>query len=387
MAGKKFFSHLARACLAGFLFVAGFMAVPRLVAQTAGGGSSVEPDVLIFTDGEKLIGHLVRSTGEKLTFKSDMTGEITVEWAKVKELRSSQRFAVVPKNVKLHHVEDAGTIPQGTIAVTDQKIAVSPGAGHAAQTMPVADAAYVVDEVAFRKALHNPGIWEGWKGGMTAGISLVEATQNSRTFTGSVGLIRAIPSEEWLEPRNRTLVDFSAAYGKLTQPNTPTVKTSIYHADGERDQYFSPRFYGFGQLSYDHNFSQGLDLQQAYGGGIGWTILKSAKQTLDLKGGMTYVNQKFQAPAESQNLIGSTIGERYTRILIHGLLFDEQLSVTPAWNNTKAYSAVGSAGLTLPVYKRLSVALSSIDTFLNDPPPGFKKNSFQFTTGIAYTLR
>jgi hypothetical protein len=73
--------------------------------------------------------------------------------------------------------------------------------------------------------------------------------------------------------------------------------------------------------------------------------------------------------------------------LIHGLLFDEQLSVTPAWNNTKAYSAVGSAGLTLPVYKRLSVALSSIDTFLNDPPPGFKKNSFQFTTGIAYTLR
>jgi hypothetical protein len=45
-----------------------------------------------------------------------------------------------------------------------------------------------------------------------------------------------------------------------------------------------------------------------------------------------------------------------------------------------------SSGLTLPVYKRLSLAVSTLDTFLNNPPPGFKKNSFQFTTGLTYTL-
>jgi hypothetical protein len=38
------------------------------------------------------------------------------------------------------------------------------------------------------------------------------------------------------------------------------------------------------------------------------------------------------------------------------------------------------------VYKRLSLAVSTLDTFLNNPPPGFKKNSFQFTTGLTYTL-
>jgi hypothetical protein len=41
----------------------------------------------------------------------------------------------------------------------------------------------------------------------------------------------------------------------------------------------------------------------------------------------------------------------------------------------------------MPVYKRLSLAITALDTFLNDPPPGFKKNSFQFTTGLTYTLR
>ncbi|PYT33030.1 MAG: hypothetical protein DMG58_08755, partial [Acidobacteria bacterium] len=44
------------------------------------------------------------------------------------------------------------------------------------------------------------------------------------------------------------------------------------------------------------------------------------------------------------------------------------------------------AGLTMPLYKRFSFSLSTIDTFLNNPPPGFKKNSFQLTTGLSYTL-
>jgi hypothetical protein len=41
----------------------------------------------------------------------------------------------------------------------------------------------------------------------------------------------------------------------------------------------------------------------------------------------------------------------------------------------------------LPVYKRLSVSTGIIDNFLNDPPPGFRKNSFQFNLGFTYTLR
>jgi hypothetical protein len=41
----------------------------------------------------------------------------------------------------------------------------------------------------------------------------------------------------------------------------------------------------------------------------------------------------------------------------------------------------------VPIFKRLSVALSALDMFLNDPPAGFKKNSLQFTTGVTYTLK
>jgi len=379
------FSRLAlvRVCLG----LATLNVAPGLPAQNAKPDGKQEPDVLIFTDDERLIGHLVRSTGASVTFKSDMAGEITVEWSKIRELRTRQPFAVVQKNVKVHRHEDAGQVPQGTIVMSGENIEVSAGPARTTHTIPIKDAAYVIDEATFQKAvLHRPGLFEAWGGSVTAGASLVEATQTSQTFTGSASFIRAVPTESWMDARNRTTLDFSASYGKLTQPNTPDLKTAIYHAGGERDEYFAPRFYAFGQLAYDHNFSQGLDLQQAYGAGVGWTVMKNARRTLDLKSSFTYVDQRFQESSFNQNLFGSTFAERYEDKFFRGIVFIEQLAITPAWNNTSAYSATGSAGITMPLYKRLSFSLNTIDTFLNNPPPGFKKNSFQLTTGLTYTL-
>jgi hypothetical protein len=74
-----------------------FDLAPNLRAQAAKPDAKPEPDVLIFTDDEKLIGHLVRATGASVTFKSDMAGEVTVEWSKIRELRTRQPFAVVRK--------------------------------------------------------------------------------------------------------------------------------------------------------------------------------------------------------------------------------------------------------------------------------------------------
>ncbi|MDP9169283.1 MAG: hypothetical protein M3N54_01585 [Acidobacteriota bacterium] len=54
-------------------------------------------DVLIFSNGEKLIGQLQRSNGATVTFKSDMVAEITVDWARVQEIHSTRTFAVIPK--------------------------------------------------------------------------------------------------------------------------------------------------------------------------------------------------------------------------------------------------------------------------------------------------
>jgi hypothetical protein len=41
----------------------------------------------------------------------------------------------------------------------------------------------------------------------------------------------------------------------------------------------------------------------------------------------------------------------------------------------------------MPVFKRLSLVVTTTDSFLNDPSAGYQKNSFQFVTAAAYSLR
>jgi hypothetical protein len=356
------------------------------LAAAYGQTAKPEPDVLIFIDGEKLIGHLVSAKGSSLVFKSDVAGQVTVDWSKVQELHTSEKFAAIPKNVELRNPAEANKVPQGTVSVVGQKIEVNTGAG-TPQELPVTNVADLVEEAAFQRALHHARFTEGWKGAATAGLSITEATQKNQTYTAAVNLTRAVPSESWLDARSRTVVDFNEAYGKVSQSGTPTVKTSLLHFDIEEDWYISQRVFAFGQAAFDHSYSQGLSLQQNYGGGIGIVVIKSANQELDFKASANYINQRFDDSKLDQSLIGSTFAETYNRKSKQGITFAEQAGFTPAWNNTSAYSAFVSANLTFPVYRGFGLSLGALDNFLNDPPPGFKKNSFQFTAGVTYSIK
>ena len=385
---RRFFADVSRIFLVFFAVIFLGVVFSGPAGLRAQGTAKAEPDTVVYADGEKLVGHFEGLIGGAAKFKSDTVGEITIDLSKLQELHSSQRFAVIRKGVKLAKGETDGQILRGTISIVNQSVQIDPGNGLPTQTLPVGEVGDIIDEAAFLKAFQKASFFHDWKGSIAAGASLVEATQNSVSVNTAVNLIRVKPpaDETWLPPTNRTLVDFSDAYGTVRQPNTPTVETSIFHAGAERDEYFSSTVYAFGLVSFDHNFSQGLDLQQTYGGGVGWTVIKDAKQTLDLKGSVNYERQTFQVASEGHSLANSIFAEEYTRTFVHGIAFKEQLSASPAWTDFVAYSTYASVGVVIPVYKRFGFNVNAIDSFLNDPPPAFKKNSVQVTTGITYTL-
>lgn len=359
------------------LLLAAVVIAPALFAQ----------DVMVLTDGERLVGKFESSSGASAKFKSDIVGEVTVDWSKVSELQTKEAFAVIPKNVKVTRKIEPSKVPQGNITVADQKITVTPAAGPP-QTIAVGDATNVIPETAFQNAIqHAPNFFSDWGGTITGGGSLVQATQQSRMVNAAIHLVRISPDEDWLPRSNQTSFDFTTSYGTLTQPGVPTIKTDLLHAAAQRDEYFSSSLYGFGEALFDHNYSQGLDLQQTYGGGIGWSIIHRPNESLDLKAGVTYIRQSFAIASADHNLVGSTFEQDFTRGLRRGIKFNEQLIVTPAWNIASAWSAVGNANLSVPVYKRFNFTVGTLDNYLNDPPPLYKKNSFQATMGLTYSLR
>ena len=375
-----------------------------------GPAAPATPDVLVLSNGDTLHGKLVSEAAGKVTFHSDPLGDVSIGWDKIKELHTSGSYAVLDKNLKLKGKKNAAQIPSGSIEVADKSITVHPEVGAASAPIPVANAVYILDKGTLDKELfHHPGIMTGWNGAATAGAAIVTATENQYTFSGAVGLVRVIPTVSWLTTRNRTAIDFTGSFGKITQPSytvpasgtrpsvfVPSIvtKSALYHAEAERDQYFSARLFALVQTAFDHNYAQDLDLQEIYGGGIGWTVLKTPKQEADLKATVQYEKQLFRsATSANKNLIGSTLSAGY---VLHQklVIYTQGFAFIPAFNDPHAYSANETNTFAFPAYKNLSFSLGTLDSYVNDSPsvvtatqPPVKRNSFQFTMGLTYAIK
>jgi hypothetical protein len=301
-------------------------------------------------------------------------------------------------------------VPTGTVDVTGGTLTINTEGAPA--PIPVAKVQFVMDEAILRKqVLSSPGFFAGWNGAATAGATVVSATTNQYTFAGALNLVRAVPVVPWLNLRNKTLFIFNESYGKITQPAysyaaTPpatgnvavpavVTKSSITHVGAERDEYFSPRVYALVQGSFDHNYAQDLQLQQIYGGGLGWTVVKKPNQEVDLKGTVQYEKQQFIPGTGNvnQDLVGSTFAATY---LLHlkKLTYAQGLAYIPAYNQMSAYSATETNTVAFPAFKNFSFSLGTLDSYLNNAPfgatssnPPTKPNSFQFTMGLTYAIK
>lgn len=349
---------------------------------------AVEPNVLICTSGEKFIGELKSATSAAITFNSQAAGEITVPWSKVKELNSTHRFAVIPKNVKISGGEEAKKVPEGTISAADKRIEIKPEAKTAVHTVAIADSGHVVDAKSFQSSFKSPGLFGGWSPSVSLGVSTVFATQDDRSFDGDVTLTRVVPDVDWRNISDRTTIDISASYAKTHSTlatNPATVKAYIYEGDLEHERYLVPRLFGYGEMTFDHNYSQNLSMAQTYVGGLGLAVWKATGQELDLKGSLGYVQRRYYKSGFNKDLFASTFGEVYRNKRKHGIEFHEELSFIPAWNDSPAYAAAGKAGLSVPISENFSLDFNAKDSYLHGVPGGYKKNSSEFSVDISYS--
>ena len=367
-----------------------FLFAAAALAQQSTPLPKPQPDVLLFTNGDQLTGKLIRADSGSVVFKSDMAGELTIPFDKIKELRSSGSFSMLKKGPP----SKTNLVGQGQVNVADNKVTVTQVPP---VTLAIKEVGYVIDTPTYnREVNHQLGFFHAWNGAITAGATLVRATDNITSFTAGISLARLSPTVDYLPRHTRTTFNLIETYGKATSPIIPqtippspspvVTKTSIFHTDAERDWYFTPRLYALANVAFDHNFSQGLDLQQLYGGGIGWTPIQEERQQLDLKADVHYERQSFFAQPDL-DLIGSIFAENYRRALPRKIVFTQVADYIPSWNNSQAYSAMFGVGLVLPTWKRFGANFAVTDNYLNNPSPGYKANSFQFVAGLAYTIK
>jgi hypothetical protein len=378
------------------------------VAARAEDKATITKDTVTLTSGEQLIGKLVKETGGTITFRSDALGVISIPIAKVKTLHASP-FAVIAKGQKITPRSAKDQIPAGSVSIENNQVKLTPSASSASpmpqlQSVPVKDVVTIVDTKSLYRELQGErSFFYGWTGSVTLGATLANATNTSQTYTGAITAVRTIPAVPWTTAVSKTTFNASGTYGLAKDPEIVSgatiiqypseTKTDILHGDAEYDRYVSPRIFLLINASADHNFGNGLELQQAYGGGAGWSVMRKPNVTLDLKTGLQYLEQQFYNGIYSglgtpdENLVGLSTTETWMRTFAHGIKFSEYVTLTPTFNYVQAYSGVANATLALPVYKKVNITLNSTDNYLGDPAQGYRRNSFQFTAGVTYVVK
>ncbi len=356
--------------------------------------AKVSPDVLVFSNGDKLTGTLAKADGATVEFMAQDAGKVSVPWSKIKQLQTHEPFAVIAKNQDALRKRQNSAIPVGDLSYDGKVLTVSESGQQA--TIPLDQVGNVIDGPTYHKNVdQRQGLLQGISGALTFGYAQVNSTFNTKTINTGVNLSRIVPAVPWMKPAFRTLLNFTNSYSTFKESPNPTAVTNILHGSLEEDEYFKPRFYALEQAIYDKNSVEGLSLQQIYGGGLGYALIKRPKQSLDLSGTVNYTQQQFatpialtagQTPNATQNLVGATVADNYMYKLPHNIVLTENANINPQFNYPQAYTANATVGATMPIIKKFALTVQAIDNFLNDPPPGFKTNSTQYTTGLTYTL-
>ena len=338
--------------------------------------SQLFADQIVLKNGDRLTGTITKSDGDTLLIKTDLAGDVTVQWPAVQGITSTQPLHVATKDGKT--VVGAVTTTDGTLAVS------TPANGtvnvdRANVTALRSDA----EQAAYDKSL-RPALWEGWTGGATVGFALTGGNSETKSlaiaFTGD----RKTTHDE-ISMYTNTVYNTNDAAGAV-----PHVTANATQGGARYSRNLTKQVFGYGAADFQTDALQTLNLRSVLGGGLGYHLINTSKTTLDLLAGLNYTRENYVAL--SRNFVAASVGEELMRKLGATTVLTEKMYVFPDLSNTGQYRATFNFGTVTKISKWLGWQNAFGDIYVTNPPAdpttGFrpKLNDLQLTTGLNFSF-
>lgn len=343
--------------------------------------SAALPDQVTLKNGDRLTGQIVSGDGKTLLIKTEFAGDVTVKWDAITAIESSQNLNLTLKD---------GKRLAGKVDTQDGKFVVA-GAATTADTVTAVrdDATQHAFDVDAEKMAH-PKFTYFWGGNFDAGLATTKGNSSTDTFTLSTTAVRATP-------RDKLSLFVNYIYGN--DDSTPPSRTTAneLRAGARGDYNFTPDFFAFAFTNFDTNELQHLDLRSVIGGGAGWHVIHTARNTFDVFGGLTWDRDAFGAysianptppppttlvAALKRNSAEAVIGEEFDSHLNKRTLFVEKFSFYPNLSHTGDYRTQFDMSLSTLLKQWLSWQTTFSDSYISYPPPGLKGNDLVLSTGL-----
>jgi putative salt-induced outer membrane protein YdiY len=337
--------------------------------------SSARADVVTLKNGDRITGALVTIKGGTLTLKSDTLGTTSVPLANVATYSAEKPVEVITK----------GQEPvQGTLAITPSGDFLVTVNGQA-QTIPAAKVDTIMPAADYQKLIvEAPNLWQAWSGNASLGYSVQSGNQHTNNLATSLSAVRERQAAPIFSPHWRTNFSFTSLFSHASEDGS-TVTSRTLTANLTQDYLVTADNFLFVLGQANHVSTQGLYLQQTYGGGYGRSLVKNARTTFSVTAGPTYVQEKFFTGLLTQTaeaLVAETLGSQITK----QVRIDHYFQFYPDLINRGEYRFNTSTVFSVKLTNKFSVNASVLDLYLSNPPPSDQKNNISFSTGIGYSF-
>lgn len=351
---------------------------------------SVFADQITLKNGDRLTGDIIKSDEKVLVIKSEFAGDVTLQWAAVDTINSTQTLHVGLKD---------GQTFVGTATSVDGKVQLQ--TREAGPILTNKDAIVVIrsdkEQAAYDAAmerLQHPHLGDFWSGTLDTGLSITRGNSATLSYTLAGRAVRQTD-------RDKITAYATAVYGK-NDTTSPSQVIAHQITGGVRgDINFSARWFVFGATNFNSNALQHLNLQNVIDGGIGYHLVKTKNTQFDIFGGAGYNQEFFGAytlpnplpppttlafAAVTQRNAEALVGEQFDTKLGSRSNFSESFTFYPNLTGPSGYRVTFNTILSTAINRWLGWQFSVNDNFISNPPTGIKGNDLLLSTGLRLTF-
>ena len=210
-----------------------------------------------------------------------------------------------------------------------------------------------------------------WKSSVSAGITLTRG--NSDTT-----LVSADVLTEKKTPKNEYSLGAGVAYGEQNSQDT----VNNYKASAQWNHLFSDRFYGYVRTDGLRDAIANVDYRLTIGPGAGYYLLKAARTTLGVEGGVNFEAQRLGGT--DQNFATVRLAENFEHKFNDRARLWQKVEIFPQVDKLDNYVVNFEIGLETIITKSFSLKTCLDDNYANRPAAGHEKNDAKIVAGVSY---
>jgi len=329
-------------------------AVVCLGVFAGGGAAYAAQDVVIMTNGDKLVGEIKKVEKDVLTFETDYSDvDFKIKWEKIASIESARYFVVETFD---------GKRVSGSLKPDPEKKA----------TVQVADASVQLPQLSAAQPIERT-FWSRFESGLDFGYSLTRTNSAKQLSLGTN-----------LAYRDENHVDqlFANVFSS-TQENAPD--TQRWDVANDFRRFLGNRWYVNTTQDFLNSEEQGLDLRTTIGGGGGRYLLRSSSQHLALGGGLAWTKENYtDATVPTKDSADAYLATEFMteKLKITDLI--TRLTYYPSLTISDRYRLSYRFDLDFNLPGDWYLRIGLFDNYDNTPPSGFSKNDYGWSNAFGF---